>query len=83
MKLLNNTSVEVAAGNIVLVMLEHFIGTFEWCCELVGQEVFLGTTDVEQDEVTRLVDVLSQGISGGDSFEFMESRHCFAVDRRD
>ncbi len=57
-ELLNDTGVEVATGNIVLVMLEHFIGTTERGSELSRQEGLLGSTNVEEDEVTRLVDVL-------------------------
>jgi hypothetical protein len=33
---LNNAGVEVATGNIILVMLQHFIGTLERCSELRG-----------------------------------------------
>ena len=55
--------------DVVLVMFEHFIGTAEGSSELGGQESFLGATDVEEDEVTRLVDVLCSRVSGGDSLE--------------
>ena len=58
MELLDDTGVEVATGNIVLVMFEHFVGTTEGSSELCGQEGLLGSTDVEENEVTRLVDVL-------------------------
>ena len=58
MELLDDTGVEVATGNIVLVMFEHFVGTAKRSSELGGQEGFLGSTDVEENEVTRLVDVL-------------------------
>ncbi len=58
MELLNNTGVEVSTGHIVLVMFEYFVGTTEGSSELGGQEGLLGSTDVEENEVTRLVDVL-------------------------
>ena len=57
-ELLNYTGVEVSTGNVVLVMFEHFIGTAERSSELGRQEGFLGSTDVEENEVTRLVDIL-------------------------
>ena len=57
-ELLNYTGVEVPTGNVVLVMLEHFIGTAERSSKLGGQEGLLGSTYVEENEVTRLVDVL-------------------------
>ncbi len=38
MELLNSTGVDVATGNIVLVMLEHFVGAVS----LVGKKVFWG-----------------------------------------
>ena len=57
-ELLNDTGVEMATGNIVLVMLEHFIGTAERSSKLGGQEGLLGSTYVEENEVTRLVDVV-------------------------
>ena len=41
-ELLDNTGVEVSTSNIVLVMLEHFIGTAERSSKLGGQEVFWG-----------------------------------------
>ena len=69
MELLNNTGVEVTTGNIVLVMFEHFVGTTERSCELGGQEGLLGSTDVEEDEVTRLVDVLCGRVGGRDVLE--------------
>ncbi len=69
MELLNDTSVEVTASNIILVMFEHFIGTFEGRSELCGQEVFLGATNVIEDKVTRLIDILGGRIGGGDSLE--------------
>jgi hypothetical protein len=62
-ELLNYTRVEVATGNIVLVMLEHFIGTAERSGKLGGQEGFLGSMYVEENEVTRLVNVLCCGVS--------------------
>jgi hypothetical protein len=55
---LNDAGIEVATGNIILVMLQHFIGTLEGCSEFRGQEVFLRTADVEENKVTRLIDVL-------------------------
>ena len=39
-ELLDYTGVEVPTGNIVLVMLEHFIGTAERSSKLGGQEGF-------------------------------------------
>ncbi len=62
MELLNDTGVEVATGNIVLMMLEYFIGTAERSSELGGQEGLLGSPYVEENEVTRLVDVLYDGV---------------------
>ena len=50
---LNDTGIEVATGNIILV----------GCGELSGQEIFLRATDVEKNEVARLVDV--QGVRVG------------------
>ena len=64
MELLDNTGVEMPTGNVVLVMLENFIGTAERSSELGRQEGFLGTTDVEEHEVTRLVDVLCCRVGG-------------------
>ena len=64
MELLNYTGVEVSAGNIVLVMLEHFIGAAERSSELGGQEGLLGSTYVKKNEVTRLVDVLCCRVGG-------------------
>ncbi len=58
MELLNNTGVEVATGSIVLVMFEHFVGAAKRSSELGRQEGLLGSTDVEENKVTRLVDVL-------------------------
>ena len=58
MELLNNTGVEVATGNIVLVMFEHFVGTAKRSSELCRQESLLWSTDVKENEVTKLVDVL-------------------------
>ena len=43
MELLDDTSVEVTTGNIILVVFEHFVRTFEGRCE---QEIFLGATNV-------------------------------------
>ena len=68
-ELLDNTGVEVPTGNIVLVMLEHFIGAAERSSKLGGQEGFLGATDVEENEVTRLVDILCCRIGGRDALE--------------
>ena len=45
MELLYDTSVEVTTGNIVLDMLEHFIGTAVRCSELCWQEILVGATD--------------------------------------
>ena len=70
MELLNYTGVEVSTGNIVLVMLEHFIGTAERSRKLGGQEGLLGSTYVEENEVTRLVDVLCCRVGGRDTLEF-------------
>ena len=64
MEELNDTGIKMAAGNIILVMLQHFIRTFEGCGELSGQEIFLRTTDVEEDKVARLVDVLGCRVGG-------------------
>ena len=50
-------------------MLEHFIGASERSSELSGQESFLGTTDVEEHQVTRLVDILCCKVGGRDSLE--------------
>ena len=36
-----------------------------------GQKVFLGATNVIEDKVTRLIDVLSGRIDGGDSLELV------------
>jgi hypothetical protein len=36
MEELNDAGIEMATGNIILVMLQHFIGTFEGCSELRG-----------------------------------------------
>ena len=41
-ELLDYTGVKVSIGNIVLVMLEHFIWAAERSSELGGQEGFLG-----------------------------------------
>jgi hypothetical protein len=49
---LDNTSVEMSTGNIVLVMSKGAV-----------------SFDVEEDEVTRLVDVLCCSVSGGNSLE--------------
>ncbi len=38
MEELNDAGIEMATGNIIVVMLQHFIGTFEGCSELRGQE---------------------------------------------
>ena len=38
MEELNDTGIAMAAGNIILVMLQHFIRTFVGCGELSGQE---------------------------------------------
>ena len=54
-ELLDYTGVKVSTGNIVLVMLKHFIGAAERSSELGGQEGFLGSTDVEENEVTSFV----------------------------
>ena len=62
MEELNDACIEMATGNIIFVMLQHFIGTFEGCSELRGQEVFLGTADVEENKVTRLIDVLGSWV---------------------
>jgi len=63
MEELNDTGIEMAASDIILVMLEHFIGTFEGSSELGGQEIFLRTTNVEEDKVARLIDVLGCRVS--------------------
>ncbi len=68
-ELLNYTGVEVSTGNIVLVMLEHFIGTAERSSKLGWQEGPLGSTDVEENEVTRLVDVLCCRVGRRDALE--------------
>ncbi len=62
MEELNDAGIEVATGDIILVMLQHFIGTLEGCSELRGQEVFSRTADVEEDKVTRLIDVLGSWV---------------------
>jgi len=64
MEELNDTGIEMAAGNIILVMLQLFIRTFEGCGELSGQEIFLRTTDIEENKVARLVDVLCNRVGG-------------------
>ena len=46
-ELLNYTGVEVSTGNIVLVMLEHFVGAAKRSSKLGGQEGLLGSTYVE------------------------------------
>ncbi len=43
MEELNDSGIEMATGNVILVMLQHFIWTFERCSELCGQEIFLRT----------------------------------------
>jgi len=64
MEELNDAGIEMVTGNIIFVMLQHFIGTFEGCRELRGQEIFLRTTDVEENKVTRLIDVLGGRVGG-------------------
>ena len=71
MEELNDAGIEMATGNIILVMLQHFIGTFEGCRELRGQEIFLGTMDVEENKVARLIDVLGGRVGGRDALEFV------------
>ena len=71
MEELDDTSIEMATGNIILVMLQAFVGAFEGCNKLGGQEIFLRTTDVEEDEVTRLIDVLGSRVSRRDTLEFV------------
>ena len=71
MEELNDAGIKVATGNIILVMLQHFIRTFEGCGELRGQEIFLRTTDVEENKVTRLVDILCCRVGGGHTLEFV------------
>ena len=46
-ELLNYTGVEVSTGNIILVMLEHFVGAAKRSSKLGGQEGLLGSTYVE------------------------------------
>ena len=62
MEELNDTGIEMAAGSIILVMLQHFIRTFEGCGELCGQEIFLRTADVKENKVARLIDVLGSRV---------------------
>ena len=64
MEELNDTGIEMATGNIILVMLQHFIRAFEGCGEFSGQEIVLRTTDVEENKVARLVDVLGCRVGG-------------------
>ena len=71
MEELNDAGIEMVTGNIILVMLQHFIGTFEGCREFRGQEIFLGTTDIEENKVTRLIDVLGGRVGRGDALEFV------------
>ena len=71
MEELNDAGIEVATGNIIFVLLQDFIRTFEGCGELRGQEIFLRTADVEENKVTRLVDVLCGRVSGGHTLEFV------------
>jgi len=71
MEELNDACIEMATGNIILVMLQHFIGTFEGRSELCGQEVFLRTADVEENKVTRLIDVLGSWVGRGDALELV------------
>jgi hypothetical protein len=46
MKELDDTSIEVATGNIILVMLEHFERAFERCSKLGRQGIFLSMSVV-------------------------------------
>jgi hypothetical protein len=71
MEELDDTGVEMATGDIILVLFEDFIGAFERCSELGGQEIYLRTADVEEDEVTRLIDVLGSRVGRGDALEFV------------
>ena len=68
---LDDSGIEVTTGNIVLVLLEDFVGTFVGCSELCRQEVILGASDVEEDEITSLIDVLSSWVGGRDALEFV------------
>ena len=49
MEKLDDASIEMATGNIILVVLQDFVGAFEGCNKPGGQEIFLSTTDVEED----------------------------------
>ena len=62
MEELNDACIEMATGNIILVMLQYFIGTFKGCSELRGQEILLRTADVEENKVARLIDVLGSWV---------------------
>ena len=59
---LNDAGIEMATGNIIFVMFQHFIRTFERCSELCGQEIFLRTADVKENMVARLIDVLGSRV---------------------
>jgi hypothetical protein len=61
----------MAASNIIFVMLQHFIRTFEGCGELGGQEIFLRNANVKEDKFARLIDVLCCRVSRSDSLEFV------------
>jgi hypothetical protein len=50
MEELYDTSILVATGNIILVMLQHFERAFESCSKRGGQEIFLGTANVEEEK---------------------------------
>jgi len=53
-------------------VLQDFVGAFERCSKLRWQETFLRTADVEEDEVTKLIDFLDSRVSRGDALEFVK-----------
>ena len=51
MKELNDTGIEMSAGNLILVMLQHFIRTFERCGELSRQEIARSAERLPEDQL--------------------------------
>jgi len=70
-ELLNDTRVVVTADDIILVMLEYFVRAFVRSRKLGWEEILLRTAGIEEDEVSRLVDVLCGRVCGRNTLEFI------------